>query len=188
MNLTELPARYETERLLLRPFVRSDYADYVAYHSQPDVYRYLLSAPPTERELGEKFARVLDAKFETDSDVYRLAVIAQNGHFVLGEVMIELVNQSAGQGEIGYIFNPEYGRQGFATEAVKEILRIGFEILHFHRLFARLDATNGGSVRLLERLGLRREAHLVQNHRFNETWIDECIYALLRAEWNAQSL
>lgn len=52
---------------------------------------------------------------------------------------------------------------------MNEILRIGFEILHFHRLFARLDAANGGSVRLLERLGLRREAHLVQAHKFNET-------------------
>lgn len=97
MNLNELQSQYETERLLLRPFVRGDHADYAAYHSRSDVYRYLLSAPPTERELEEKFQRVLDAKFETDGDVLRLAVIAQNGHFLIGEVMIELVNRSAGQ-------------------------------------------------------------------------------------------
>lgn len=61
MNLNELPSRYETERLLLSPLVRSDRAEYAAYHAQRDVYWHPLSAPPNGRELEEKCEKVLHA-------------------------------------------------------------------------------------------------------------------------------
>lgn len=187
MNLENLQSRYESKRLLLRPFVRADRCAYCAYHSRADVYQHLLTAPPNELELQDKFERVLKAKFEKPGDIYRLAVIAKSEQIAIGEVMIELIDQTSLQGEVGYVFNPAFGGQGFATEAMSEMLHIGFEKLQFHRLFARLDTTNRASVSLLERLGLRREAHLVQAHLFNGKWIDEYVYAMLRNEWRARN-
>ena len=69
---------------------------------------------------------------------------------------------------------------------MQAILDFAFSTLNFHRAFARLDAANAGSVGVVERLGMRREAHLIQNDQFNGVWGDEFIYALLRDEWMAR--
>lgn len=63
------------------------------------------------------------------------------------------------------------------------MLERGFSEVGCHRIFARLDAANRGSIGVVERLGMRKEAHLRQNDRFNGEWGDEFIYALLNEEW-----
>ncbi|WP_306770606.1 GNAT family N-acetyltransferase [Pantoea sp. 18069] len=83
------------------------------------------------------------------------------------------------QAEVGYIFHPDFACKGYATEAVGAMLGLGFEALDCHRIFARLDALNAGSVGVVERLRMRREAHLIQNDRFEGVWGDEYIYAML---------
>lgn len=186
MNLDNLSAAYETDRLLLRPFVVGDQEQYAAYHSQPEVYRYLYMETPTGDALSEQFNQVLNPRFEKDGDVYRLAVVRKEDDAVVGEVLLKLANRNALQGEVGYIFNPAFAGKGYATEAVAAMLRIGFEEVGFHRIFARLDAANAGSVGVVERLGLRREAHLLQNDRFNGQWGDEYVYAMLRSEWDGR--
>ena len=87
------------------------------------------------------------------------------------------------QGEIGYVLHPEHTRRGYATEAAREMLRVGFEGLGLHRIVGRLDARNIASARVLERLGMRREAHLVENELVKGEWTDEVVYALLSREW-----
>ena len=64
-------------------------------------------------------------------------------------------------GEIGYVFNPDFGGRGFATEAARAMLRLGFEELGLHRIVARVDERNESSARLARRLGMRQEARLV---------------------------
>ncbi len=102
---------------------------------------------------------------------------------LIGEVLLKLASSAALQGEIGYIFNPVYAGKGYAAEAVRSVLERGFTDVGFHRIFARLDAANRGSIGVVERLGMRKEAHLRQNDRFDGQWGDELIYALLKQEW-----
>ena len=90
------------------------------------------------------------------------------------------------QGEIGFVFNPGSQGRGLATEGAAEILRIGFQGLRLHRLSGRCDARNQASARLMERLGMRKEAHLIQNERVKGDWTDELVFAILAAEWQAQ--
>ncbi|WP_370677086.1 GNAT family N-acetyltransferase [Pleomorphomonas sp. PLEO] len=187
MTLQTPPSRHETDRLVLRPFADGDWGQYADYHARPEVYAYLYAPPPTGDALREKFDRVLAARFEGDGDVYRLAVTVKAGGAVVGEVLLKLASRDALQGEVGYIFNPVHAGKGYATEAVAALLRIGFEAIGFHRIFARLDSANARSVAVVERLGLRREAHLIQNDRFNGKWGDEYIYALLKSEWMQRS-
>ena len=71
-------------------------------------------------------------------------------------------------------------------EAVRALIGFGFAQAGFHRIFARLDAANKGSVGVMERLGLRREALFLQNDFSNGEWSDEAVYALLRTEWQAR--
>lgn len=183
MTLSPASPHHETERLRLRPFRAEDWPFYADCHSRGEVYRYLYTAAPTGPALEEQFRRVLGARFERDGDMFRLAVIRKADDAALGEVVLKLASREALQGEVGYIFHPASAGQGFATEAAAAMLQIGFEEIGFHRIFARLDAANAGSVGVVERLGLRREAHLIQNDRFDGRWGDEYVYALLKAEW-----
>ena len=86
---------------------------------------------------------------------------------------------------MGYVLDPAHQGHGYATEAVREMLRIGFEVAGFHRIAGRLAARNTASAAVLERLGMRREAHLRENEFVKGEWGDELIYAMLAAEWEA---
>jgi RimJ/RimL family protein N-acetyltransferase len=185
MNLRNIVFPIITPRLSLRPFAKGDFAEYAAYHSLPSVYSYLYSAPPAGDELRKQFSDVLDSAFENDADIFRLAVVRKDDDAVVGEVLLKLASKAALQGEVGYIFNPTFSGKGYATEAVSAMIDLGFSGFGFHRIFARLDTRNAGSVGVVERLGLRREAHLIQNDRFNGVWGDEYIYAMLASEWKS---
>lgn len=89
--------------------------------------------------------------------------------------------------EIGYIINKDYQRRGYAAEALSAILHHAFQS-GVHRVYAECDPRNIGSWKLLERLGMKREAHLRQNLYFHKDaygrpiWKDTFVYALLADE------
>lgn len=187
MNLDIPGLPLSTDRLVLRYFAAGDFHAYAAYHSLPEVYRYLYAAAPEGMDLEQQFSNILTAPFEKDGDVFRLAVVHRADNALVGEVLLKLASRSALQAEVGYIFNPAFAGRGYATEAVAGMIEFGFSTFGFHRIFARLDTENKGSVGVVERLGLRREAHLRQNDRFDGKWGDEYIYAILASEWRRAS-
>ncbi|WP_312950099.1 GNAT family protein [Agrobacterium sp.] len=186
MNDTPHPP-IRTERLTLRQFARDDLAAYSAYHTRADVYRFLYTAPPAAEALKAQFEAVLSAPFANDGDTLRLAVTRSQDGALIGEVILKIASKAALQAEVGYIFNPAFAGKGYATEAVRAIIDLGFDQLGYHRIFARLDTLNHGSIGVVERLNMRKEAHLIQNDRFNDTWGDEFIYAMLKSEWQASN-
>lgn len=186
MKITLPSTPVQTNRLSLRPFMACDFDQYAAYHSQPSVYRYLYAAPPAANVLTDQFSVVLTAPFDAEGDVFRLAVIRRDDDALLGEDLLKLASIVALQAEVGYIFNPAFEGHGYATEAVAAMIDLGFDHFGFHRIFARLDTENIRSVGIVERLGLRCEAHLIENDRFNGIWGDEYTYAVRAAEWHAR--
>jgi RimJ/RimL family protein N-acetyltransferase len=176
-----------TERLILRGFVPEDFEAYSAYRSLPVVYRFLYSDPPSALAMRERFDAGLNTRLSEDGDILRCAVVRREDDALLGQVSLKLTGKAALQAELGYIFNPAYAGNGYATEAAQAIITLGFDKFAFHRIFARLDAKNTGSIGVVERLGLRREAHLIENDRFNGAWGDEYIYAVLSREWASRA-
>jgi RimJ/RimL family protein N-acetyltransferase len=83
---------------------------------------------------------------------------------------------------------PEAGGRGLGTEAVRELVRHAFDDLGLRRVIAECFADNEPSWRLMERIGMRREAHheLDSLHR-DLGWQDEYVYALLADDWRATS-
>jgi RimJ/RimL family protein N-acetyltransferase len=67
-----------------------------------------------------------------------------------------------------------------------ELLRIGFEEAGLHRVAANADARNAASIRVMEKIGMRREAHFVQGSYEKGEWVDEVEYGILAAEWRAR--
>ena len=187
----EVPFRPEyplrTQRLLLRPYARGDVDGLYAYQRLPEVHRYLYTEPRTRAEVEAIVAERagLAVLTETGKAITLVAELAQTGELV-GDCMLFWRSQQHEQGEVGYVFNPAYHGRGYATEAVGALLRLGFEGLGLHRIAGHLDARNTASARVLERAGLRREAHLVENEFVKGEWADELIYGILRREWEAR--
>jgi len=185
MSEIEYPIR--TERLLLRPYAPGDADALYAYQRLPEVHRYLYTQPRTRSEVGalvaERAAR--GAITEVGAPLTLVAELAQTGELV-GDCLLFWHSEEHKQGEVGYVFNPAYHGRGLATEAVRGLLRVGFEGMGMHRIAGRLDARNTASARVLERAGLRREAHLVENEFVKGEWTDELIYGILRREWEAR--
>jgi len=91
------------------------------------------------------------------------------------------------EGTLWYVIHPDAWGQGYATEAGRAILDFGFGSLGMHRMIADCDPANRASARVAERLGMRREAHHVENFLHRGVWCDSLIYALLDREWRATS-
>jgi RimJ/RimL family protein N-acetyltransferase len=178
----------ETDRLTLRRYLDTDYDDLLGLQSRPDVARFLLHGPRTPEQVKESLAvRLTDVPMDTDGQALTVAVILRETGQHVGEVTLFVHKAEHRTGEIGFVFHPEFHGRGFAAEASIEVLRLGFDELGMHRIIGRLDARNTASANLLRRLGLRQEAHFVQNEFLKGEWTDELVFALLADEWNKRS-
>ena len=174
----------ETERLRLRPFEAGDHAALLALHEREDVTRYLPSglrdADGVRQLLDRKMANL---RLEEEGDELNLAVVLrEDGRFV-GDVIVFHRSTTHRAAEVGYVFDPAFHGRGFATEATAALLRLAFSHMGYHRVYGRLDARNTASARVLEKVGMRREAHLVENEWVKGEWADEVVYAILDREW-----
>jgi RimJ/RimL family protein N-acetyltransferase len=173
-----------TERLLLRPFGDDDLQALYLMQSREDVTRYLYWGPRSSDEARHMLERLMRmTAIDDDSSALRLAALLQDSGVLIGDFSLQRVSREHGQGEIGFIVHPDHHGRGYATEAASLLLRLGFEELGLHRIVGRCDARNTASARLMERLGMRREAHLRENEFVKGEWCDELIYAMLDSEW-----
>ena len=102
---------------------------------------------------------------------------------LVGDVSLLWASEAHRQGELGFVLHPSHQGNGYATEASRPMLAFAFEELGLHRVVGRLEPRNAGSARVLEKLGMRREAHLVENEWVKGEWQSELVYALLAREW-----
>ena len=181
----EYPIR--TARLLLRPYRPDDVDAVYAYERLPETARYLENEPMSLAEAKALvIRRVGSSTLGGVGEVLNLVIELARTRTLVGDCVLFWHSQEHQQGEVGYVFNPAYQGRGYATEVVGALLRLGFDGLGMHRITGRLDARNVASARVLERAGLRREAHLVENEIVKGEWTDELIYAILRGEWEAR--
>jgi RimJ/RimL family protein N-acetyltransferase len=173
-----------TERLRLRPYDSSDLASLYDIYRRPDVAQYLYWEPVSRREAKDDLRRRLaQTAFAHEGDRLTLAVcIAADGTHC-GDVTLKWTSETHRQGELGFVVHPDHQGQGFATEASAAILGIGFDLIGLHRIIGRCDARNVPSARVLQRLGMRQEAHFRHNEVFKGEWGDELVFALLEDEW-----
>jgi RimJ/RimL family protein N-acetyltransferase len=177
----------ETKRLVLRPFIEDDYEVLYEMRSNKDVSRYLYSYPLSP-ERTRDFLQVKIAGASVDREGQWLsaaATVRETGELV-ADVALLWASEEHRQGEIGFVVHPAHQGKGYATEASSPLLAFGFERLKLHRIFARLDARNDASARVLEKLGMRREAHFTENEWIKGEWQSEIVYALLADEFRAE--
>ncbi len=178
-----------TDRLAIRPATPADAEATWRYRRLEVVNRWLTRAPET--------FEAYRVQFEEPASLAKTLVVELDG-VVVGDLMVavedawaqaEVAEHARGvQAELGWSLHPDYAGRGYATEAVRELLRICFADLRLRRVTANCFAANEPSWRLMERLGMRRELYTVREslHR-TDGWLDGMGYALLADEWGEHS-
>ena len=169
----------KTERLLLRPLIQADAKEFFSYRSLPEVGLFQSWQPATMKEVQAFLLENESASFGTLDAWYQLAICLPDG-LLIGDIGLHTMAHD--QLELGYTLSPMFQGMGYATEAVRAIVHEAFTRWNTHRIIASVDPDNHASIRLLERLGFRKEAHHIKSYWMQGKWADDCIYAMLREE------
>jgi RimJ/RimL family protein N-acetyltransferase len=176
-----------TERLLLREFTQADFDDVHAYAIDPDVVRYMDWGPNTLKDTQAALDRWFVAQALWPRPDVNLAIQHLADGLVIGSIRLSVNDEATRTGDFGYSLASGYWRQGLGTEASRAIIGAGFEVLGLHRIWAECDARNVGSYGIMEKLGMRREAHFRQDKRARDGWRDSYLYAILAEEWASRA-
>jgi RimJ/RimL family protein N-acetyltransferase len=172
----------ETERLVLRPYEEGDFDALHGLYSDAEVVRWLYYDAATPEESRRKLERKIGLRELTEeTGGIAAAVQLRDGTFV-GDVVLFYGSVEHRGLELGFAFDPRHQGHGYATEAARAVVDWAF-VAGFHRVFGRLEPRNIASARVLEKLGMRKEAHLVENEWVKGEWQSEAVYAILEREW-----
>ncbi|MBG0566641.1 GNAT family N-acetyltransferase [Actinoplanes aureus] len=173
-----------TRRLSLRPLTDRDIDVLLTYRADAEVCRYLPFEPMTRTDIEQHLASRWAGTWLTDEgQELRLGVeLAATGELI-GDVVLFWRSREHRGGEIGYTLHPGFQGHGYATEAVRAALGLGFDVLGLHRIVARVDERNEASARTARRLGMRQESRLVRNEIFKGEWRTRLDFAMLADEW-----
>jgi RimJ/RimL family protein N-acetyltransferase len=174
-----------TPRLHLRPLTPDDIPVIARYRDDPEVARHQSWDRYTEDDARALVEQLAGGTPGTPGQWFQWGITRASDGLLLGDCGLKIVGEEPRLGQIGYTLGRAHQRQGYATEAVRAVLDLAFHRLHLHRVSASVDADNLASLALLERLGLRREAHFRKSEWFKGAWVDDVIYAILATEWPA---
>ena len=179
--------RVETERLLLREYLSSDWTDVHEYCQDPDVTRFMLWGPNSEEQTRDFLKKAQEHQIENPRHIYEFAVESKENNRVIGGIVIRIRSVEKRAADIGYCYNPRYWGHGYGTEAALAILKFGFEALKLHRIWATCDIENVGSESIMRKNGMRKEAHFKREELIKGHWRDSLLYAMLEEEWLARA-
>jgi RimJ/RimL family protein N-acetyltransferase len=189
--MTTQPIRIETPRLIVRRFEERDIPDILDYskHAEDDgPRRRNIGWQHTEESVRAWWLPMTTLTVEEAATWLALVIEAKALDRVVGNVGFNTQRiGEARQGMIGWTLGAAFEGRGYATEAASALVDHLFRTEGFHRLYAMTSPDNERSWRLMERLGMRREAHFVKNCNHDGEWVDEYLYAILAEEWRAMS-
>ena len=176
-----------TPRLLLRRFTQADVLTFLAYRSDPAIARYQ-GWETCDLAEATMFVQHQEAQqIGVGGEWLQIAIVVRATGLHIGDCALRVDLDDHRQATIGITLASEHQRHGFGAEALSSLLDALFLQLELHRVRADTGPENTGAWKLLERLGLRREGHLLQSLWFKGRWADEYQYAILRDEWLKRS-
>jgi len=146
----------ETDRLILRRMKTDDYMDMYEYAKQERVTKYLLWSPHPDAQYTRDYLSYIQGRYKAGEFYDWSVVLKENGKMIgtCGFAKFDYDNNSA---EIGYVINPDYWNNGYASEAVSTVMDFGFSRLNLHRIEARYIVGNEVSRRVMEKCGMQFE-------------------------------
>lgn len=171
-----------TERLFLRPIQTTDKEALFYYRSDAQTNAYQSWIPKTMEE-AESFIDKNQAEFNTPETWFQLVLIEKTSNTLIGDLGIHFMDAQNKQCELGCTLDKHWQSKGYAREAMTAVISYLFNELDKHRIIASVDPGNGPSIRMMEGLGFRREAHFRKSLWWKGEWVDDIIYAILGDEW-----
>ncbi len=181
-----------TERLILREVEEDDWSSVHRYWSDPEVGRYMPRRTLDEKGAKDLVQKALLGQQSQPRRYFRLVVTLKDGHRIVGDCVCRVTDQDnredlariVGQAYIGYFLDRKFWGHGYATETAKALLAYGFKRLDLNRIWAWCDVENSASVRVLEKIGMKQEAHFRSSVLIQGLWRDCLVYGLLKHEWS----
>ncbi len=173
----------QTERMLLRLAVTSDLPEVHALHAHPEVDRYNTLGIPENVSVTENILNAwLKLHQLAEPTQYTFALVHQPSQQFLGLLALVLGTPKYKRGEVWYKLLPSCWGQGYATEALRAVIGFGFGQLGLHRIEAGCAVANIGSVRVLEKVGMKKEGYFRQVLPLKSGWSDCYEYAILETD------
>ncbi len=175
---------FATPRLRARRMLPDDLRAFVGYRADPDVARYQNWSDYTLQQGLALIESMQGVDLGTPGHWSQIALERKTDAVLVGDLALHVHADDARQAEIGFTLAPASQGQGYATEALHAYLDWLFASQGLHRITAVTDSMNHPAAALLERVGMRREAHHLKNVWFKGNWGSEYVYAILAKEWN----
>ena len=176
----------ESERLLFRKYENGDFPAFYDMLSNLENMKYRSSEPKNEDDVRKYLQWGMQCAEQNPCINYRYAVVLKHTGETIGSCELAFTNKDPA--ELAWELHRNYWQKGYGTEIGKTLLKLGFEILRIRRIIADCNTLNIGSYGIMEKIGMRREAHYVKYYRGNSAlnyeWCDKYQYAILREEWN----
>jgi aminoglycoside 6'-N-acetyltransferase len=181
--------RLLTDRLVIRRFAAPDAEAFARYRSLPDVARYQSWEAPYSIERARAFVDWMVSHHPDErGEWYQFAISTRDDPTTLiGDCAFHGRAAEPMIADIGYTMDPSSQGNGYATEAVRELVRYLIEDRGKHKVCADCDTRNDGSWRLLERIGFRREGEIRGAFRDVEGWASEYLYGMLAEDWRRRA-
>jgi RimJ/RimL family protein N-acetyltransferase/catechol 2,3-dioxygenase-like lactoylglutathione lyase family enzyme len=175
----------QTNRLILRDLVLSDFDAVHEYASDPLVTRFTSFGPNTAEETRDFLSRSMHAASVSPRQIHTFAVIEQATGHLIGGCGLEACDDTGRHYAFGYCLNRHWWARGLGREAAAALVQFGFDRLQAHRLWAHVFLGNTASVRILEGLKFRREGLALESLYLRNAWHDILTFGQLRSEWLA---
>ncbi|OGU62416.1 MAG: hypothetical protein A2V66_17155 [Ignavibacteria bacterium RBG_13_36_8] len=170
-----------TKRTLLKLLSVDNAKDLYAYRSLPEVYKYQSWFPKNISD-AEDFIKDYSSHHDFEVEGWKqFGIFLIEDNTLIGDCGCCI--QPDNQAEIGYTISPQYQRKGLGSEVVESLINFLFRELSLRKIIAKTDPENIGSIKVLEKFGFRKEAHLVRSVQIRGEWKDDLVYVILREDW-----
>ena len=169
----------QTKRLLLRQVTQEDSAGLFLCYSDPEIMKYL-AAPLDNEDAIQGILEDYKDGFDHGYNLIWSIIIKETGAFA-GTAGYEEFSFLDCKADIGFSLLRTHQRMGYMREALQEIIACGFQRLKLNRIQTTVVPENTASVKLLNRMGFRKEGHMKQSVFFNNSFHDELTFALLNS-------
>ena len=173
-----------TSRLLLRPLQLDHAEGLFSYRSDAEINKYQGWIPDDIEDVIDFIKNKVAKTFDEPETWFQFVIIDKEKNKLVGDLGVHFIDNDNTQAELGCTLDKQYHGKGFALEAMKVVIDNLFHKLNKHRIHASVDPRNISSVKLMENLGFREEAHFRESLFLNNEWVDDVIFAQLKSEWS----
>lgn len=175
--------KIESDRFILRTLCNTDVDDFLCYRSDENVARYQYWEPYTRERAVEYIDQYRDSKPGVPGEWFQLGIVDKGSSRLIGDCALLITIHDSRNAEVGCNVSPLYQKNKVACEVLKCLFEYAFDNLNVDKITAVTDVDNIPCIRLLERLGMKKDENSVKCLWFKGKWGSEITYVVMKEDW-----